>query len=89
MTQHEPEIIFSHYTQTATIDGHDFAVEIYKTSLDPGWVLSVENQFGRLTVSDTPPYFGDVLAWRAFQELLREEGIKAFYNKKERRELGL
>ncbi|PRY90023.1 hypothetical protein [Donghicola tyrosinivorans] len=89
MTQHEPEIIFSHYTQTATIDGHDFAVEIYKTSLAPRWILSVENQFGTLTVSDTPPYFGDVLAWRAFQELLSEEGIKAFYNKKERRERGL
>lgn len=89
MTQHEPEIIFSDYTQTVTIDGHDFHVEIYKTSIHPGWILSVENQFGTLTVSDTPPFFGDVLAWRAFEELLREEGIKAFYNKKERRELGL
>ena len=89
MTQHEPEIIFSDYTKTVTIDGHDFDVEIYKTSIHPGWILSVENQFGTLTVSDTPPFFGDVLAWRAFEELLREEGIKAFYNKKERRELGL
>jgi len=84
-----PEIIFSDYTQSVVIDGHHFDVEIYKTSIDPGWVLSVENQFGTLTVSDNPPFFGDVLAWRAFEELVSQEGIKALYNKKERRKLGL
>lgn len=84
-----PEIIFSEYTQTVTIDGHHFDVEIYKTSIDHGWILSVENQFGTLTISDTPPFFGDVLAWRAFEEIVREDGISAFYNRKERRKLGL
>ena len=56
----DPEIIFSDYTQSVVIDGHHFDVEIYRTSIDPGWILSVENQFGTLTVSDTPPFFGDV-----------------------------
>tara|TARA_R100000935_G_C2814888_1_gene156803 strand:+ start:1162 stop:1434 length:273 start_codon:yes stop_codon:yes gene_type:complete len=85
----DPEIIFSDYTQSVVIDGHHFDVEIYKTSIHPGWILSVENQFGTLTVSDDPPFFGDVLAWRAFEELVHGEGITAFYNKKERRKLGL
>lgn len=85
----DPEIVFSEYTQSVAIDGHRFDVEIYKTNTDPGWILSVENQFGTLTVSDSPPYLGDGLAWRAFEELVREEGIKAFYNEKERRSLGL
>lgn len=88
-TNDDPEIIFSDYTQSVVIDGHHFDVEVYRTSIDPGWILSVENEFGTLTVSDNPPFFGDVLAWRAFEALLREEGIKAFYNKKERRKLGL
>tara|TARA_R100001369_G_scaffold80071_1_gene110262 strand:+ start:1521 stop:1793 length:273 start_codon:yes stop_codon:yes gene_type:complete len=88
-TGDDPEIIFSDYTQSVVIDGHHFDVEIYKTSIHPGWILSVENQFGTLTVSDDPPFFGDVLAWRAFEELVRGEGITAFYNKKERRKLGL
>ena len=88
-TEDDPDIIFSDYTQIVTIDGHHFDVEIYKTNIHPGWILSVENQFGTLTVSDSPPFFGDVLAWRAFEELVRDEGIKAFYNKKERRKLGL
>ena len=85
----DPEIIFSDYTQSVVIDGHHLDVEIYRTSINPGWILSVENQFGTLTVSDNPPFFGDGLAWRAFEEVLHEEGIKAFYNKKERRKLGL
>lgn len=85
----DPEIIFSDYTQSVVIDGHHFDVELYRTSIDPGWILSVENQFGTLTISDTPPFFGDVLAWRAFEEIVREDGISAFYNKKERRKLGL
>ena len=87
--EEDPEIIFSDYTQSVVIDGHHFDVEIYKARIHPGWILSVENQFGTLTISDNPPFFGDVLAWRAFEELLREEGIRAFYNKKEQRKLGL
>ena len=85
----DPEIIFSDYTQSVVIDGHHFDVEIYRTNIHPGWILSVENQFRTLMVSDNPPFFGDVLAWRAFEELVRDEGIKAFYNNKERRKLGL
>lgn len=88
-TQDDPEIIFSEYTQSVVIEGHHFDVEIYRTSIDPGWILSVENQFGTLTVSDNPPFFGDVLAWRAFEALVRDVGINAFYNNKERRKLGL
>jgi hypothetical protein len=66
-----------------------FDVEIYRTNIHPGWILSVENQFRTLTASDNPPFFDDLLAWRAFEELVRDEGIKAFYNDKERRKLDL
>lgn len=54
-TDDDPEIIFSDYTQSVVIDGHHFDVEIYRTSIDPGWILSVENQFSTLTVSDMRP----------------------------------
>lgn len=88
-TGNDPELIFSDYTQTAIIDGRNFDVEIFRTSDDPGWILSVENEFGTLTVSDNPPYLSDGLAWRAFEALIRDEGIKPFFNKKEQRKLGL
>lgn len=89
MTDDIPEIIFSEHTQSVVIDGHHFDVEIYRTSIDPGWILSVENKFGTLTISDNPPFLADGLAWRAFEELVRKEGIKAFYNKEERQKLRL
>jgi len=85
----DPENIVSDCTQSVVIDGHYFDVEIYKTSIQPGWILSVENQFCTSTVSDNTPFFGDVLAWRGFEELVSQEGIKALYNKTERRKLGL
>ena len=88
-TNDDPEIIFSDYTQSVVIDGHHFDVEIYKTTLHPGWILSVENEFGTLTISDNPPYLADGLAWRAFEALVRDEGAKAFFNKKEQRKLRL
>ena len=84
-----PEIIFSDLTQDVMIDGHRFSVEIYRTTIDPSWILSVENQFGTLTISDNPPFLADRLAWRAFEELVENEGIQAFYNSKERRKLDL
>jgi len=71
------------------IDGHHFEVEIYKTSIDPGWILSVMNEFGTLTISDNPPYLGDGLAWRAFEEMIENDGIKPLFNTKERRKLRL
>jgi hypothetical protein len=85
----EPEIIFSNLTQEVMIDGHRFSVEIYRTSDDPSWILSVENMFGTITISDNPPYLADGLAWRAFEKLVYDEGIRAFYNAKERRKLRL
>ncbi|SDG03872.1 hypothetical protein [Sulfitobacter delicatus] len=88
-TEDDPEIIFSEYTQAIVIQGHHFDVEIYKTTLHPGWILSVENEFGTLTISDDPPYLADGLAWRAFQALVSDEGIKAFFNKNEQRKLRL
>lgn len=85
----EPEIIFSNLTQDVVIDGHRFTVEVYRTSDDPSWILSVENAFGTLTILDNPPYFADGLAWRAFEKLLDEQGFRAFYSAKERRKLRL
>ena len=85
----DPEIIFSEYTQAMVIEVHHFDVEIYKTTLHRGWILSVENEFGTLTIFDDPPYLADGLAWRAFQALVSDEGIKAFFNKNEQRKLRL
>ncbi len=47
------------------------------------------NEFGTLTISDNPPFLADGLAWRAFEELIANDGIKSFFNKKERRKLRL
>ena len=85
----EPEIIFSDLTQDVLIDGHRFSVEIYRTSISPGWVLSVMNRFGTLTISDNPPYLADGLAWRDFEKHVEREGVRAFYSPKERRKLRL
>ncbi len=91
MTKHDdvPDIIFSDLTQAVMIDGHRFMVEIFRTSEDHSWVLSVENEFGTLTISDNPPFLGDTLAWRAFEEMVRNEGVKTLFSKKEQRALGI
>ncbi len=85
----DPEIIFSPLTQAVLVDGHRFNVEIYRASDDPGWVLSVENAYGTVTISDNPPFLSDGLAWRAFEELVHNEGLKPFYNQAEREKLRL
>lgn len=64
-------------------------VEIFRTSDDHSWVLSVENEFGTLTISDNPPCLGDTLAWRAFEDMVRNEGGKTLFSKKEQRTLGI
>ena len=89
MDEDIPEIIFSDLTQVVVIHGHRLDVEIYRTADDHGWILSIENRFGTLTISDNPPYLADGLAWRAFENLVRDEGIGEFYTRKERRKLGL
>ena len=85
----DPEIIFSDLSRDVLIDGHAFTVEIYRSSGDHGWVLSVMNAFGTLTISDDPPFLADGLAWRAFETLSDKDGPGPFYNDKERRRLGL
>jgi len=85
----EPEIIFSDLSQDVVIDGHRFNVEIYRTSDDPSWILSVMNAFGTVTISDNPPYIADGLAWRAFEKLVDDEGVRPFYSANERRKLRL
>lgn len=87
--EEEPEIMFSPLTRAVLVDGHRFEVEIYRASDDPGWILSVENAYGTITISDNPPFLSDGLAWRAFEELVHNEGLKAFYNKAEQKQLGL
>lgn len=85
----EPEIIFSDLTQDVVTDGHRFTAEIYRTSDDPSWILPVENMCGTLTVSDNAPYLADGLAWHAFEQLVEDEGSRAFYSAGEGRELRL
>ena len=35
------EVIFSDLCADVEIDGHILTVEIYKTDIDPGWILSL------------------------------------------------
>lgn len=81
-----PEIIFSPLCCTVELDGHWLEVEIYRTEIDPGWILAVENEFGTLTVSDDP-FIADGLAWRAFEKLAEEDGLDAFLGAKDKRRL--
>ena len=78
-----PDIIFSDLSREVEIDGHRFMVEIFRTDIDPGWAMTVENVFGTQTVFDTPPFLGDHMAWRAFEKLIAEEGVRALYTDKE------
>ncbi|WP_340263259.1 hypothetical protein [Sulfitobacter pontiacus] len=61
-------------------------VEIYKTDIDPSWILEVVNEFGTSTVFDDP-FIADGLAWKQFEETVKEEGLAAFFSKKEKRQI--
>lgn len=43
------------------MDGHFLTVEIYKTNIDPGWILEVANEVDTSTVFDDP-FIADGLA---------------------------
>lgn len=80
------EVIFSELCADVEIDGHFLAVEIYKTDIDPSWILEVVNEFGTSTVFDDP-FIADGLAWQQFEKTVKEEGLAAFLTKKEKRQL--
>ncbi|WP_227754613.1 hypothetical protein [Stagnihabitans tardus] len=60
------------------------SVEIYRTAIDPAWILEVENEFGTLTTFNEP-FLADGLAWRAFEDLVAERGLAAFLGPKDKR----
>lgn len=80
------EVIMSDLCADVEVDGHFLTVEIYKTDIDPGWILEVINEFGTSFVFDDP-YIADGLAWQQFEKTMREEGLAAFLTKKEKRQL--
>ncbi|EDQ03243.1 hypothetical protein DSM14862_03610 (plasmid) [Sulfitobacter indolifex] len=80
------EVIFSDLCADVEIDGHILTVEIYKTDIDPGWILEVVNEFGTSTVLDNL-FIADGLAWQQFEKTVKEEGLTAFLSKKEKRQL--
>ncbi|KZY36537.1 hypothetical protein A3731_40900 [Roseovarius sp. HI0049] len=84
--EEDPEIIMSDLCADVEVDGCFLTVEIYKADIDPGWILEVINEFGTSTVFDDP-FIADGLAWKQFEKTLNEEGVTAFYNKKEKRQL--
>ena len=84
--EEEPEIIMSDLCADVEIDGHFLKVDIYKSDIDPGWILEVINEFGTSTVFDDP-FLADGLAWQQFEKTVREEGLAAFLTKKEKRQL--
>jgi hypothetical protein len=79
-----PEIIFSPLGRRIEVDGHWLSVEIYRTAIDPAWILEVENEFGTLTTFNEP-FLADGLAWRAFEDLVAERGLAAFLGPKDKR----
>lgn len=78
------EIIFSPHCRRIAVEGHWLNVEIYRTNIDPGWFLEVENEFGTLTTF-REPFLADGLAWRAFEDLVAEQGIAAFIRATDKR----
>lgn len=84
--EEDPEIIMSDLCAEVEVDGHFLTVDIYKSDIDPGWILEVINEFGTSTVFDDP-FLADGLAWQQFEKTLHEEGLAAFLTKKEKRQL--
>lgn len=84
--EEEPEIIMSDLCADVEIDGHFLTVDIYKSDVDPSWILEVINEFGTSTVFDDP-FLADGLAWQQFEKTMNEEGLAAFLTKKEKRQL--
>ena len=80
------EVIMSDLCGDVEVDGHFLTVEIYKTDIDPGWILEVINEFGTSFVFDDP-HIADGLAWQQFDKTIHEEGLAAFLTKKEQRQL--
>ena len=77
-TDDDIEVIFSDLCADVEIDGHFLTVEIYKTDIDPSWILEV--------VFDDA-FIADGLAWKQFEETVKEEGLAAFFSKKEKRQI--
>ena len=67
--EEEPEIIMSDLCADVEIDGHFLTVGIYKSDVDPGWILEVINEFGTSTVFDDP-FLADGLAWQQFEKTM-------------------
>ena len=86
MDDDDVEVIFSNLCADVEIDGHLLTVEIYKTDVDPSWILEVVNEFGTSIVFDDP-FIADGLAWQKFEKTMNEEGLAAFLTKKEKRQL--
>lgn len=79
-------MIFSDLCTDVEIEGHLLTVEIYKTDVDPSWILEVVNAFGTSTVFDDP-FIADGLDWQQFEKTVKEEGLAAFLTKKEKHQL--
>jgi len=86
--EEEPEIAMSDLCADVEVDGHFLAVDIYKSDVDPDWILEVINEFGTSTVFDEP-FLADGLAWQQFKKTVKEEGLAAFLTKKEIRQIFL
>jgi len=84
--EEELEIIMFDLCADVEIDGHFLTVDIYKSDVDPGWILQVINEFGTSTVFDDP-FLAAGLARQQFEKAVKEEGLAAFLTKKERRQL--
>lgn len=84
--EEDPKTIMSDRCAEVEVDSHFLKVDIYKSDIDPGWILEVINEFGRSIVFDDP-FLADGLAWQQFEKTLHEEGLTAFLTKKEKRQL--
>jgi hypothetical protein len=77
-TDDDAEVIFSDLCANVEIDGHFLTVEIYKTDIDPSWILEVVNEFGTSTVFDDP-FIADGLAWKQFEKTVTVHIESAFF----------
>lgn len=82
--ENDPEIIYSDLSCEVELEGHLLTVEIYKSEINPEWILEVVNEHGTSTVWDIP-FIADGMAWRAFENAVKEEGLEAFLGNGERK----
>lgn len=77
MTEAEPELVNSPLEREMAINGTTVKICIYKSELETGWILEVEDHLGGSTVWDDR-FATDRDALDAAMTAIEEDGIESF-----------